>query len=547
MKNRSAFEARKSIFYDFTACFLIILSHFTNYIIYAGYDRIFPDIVSIVGLLCIVAAALTLLLQIRSSIFRAAIYAVLITIVLSDAVFEFGVADLSIRLLAMSATLIAALGLVFFLRAHASFVIAGTFLAMLFSTVVIEAVEPSDRSSAVDANATAGDPTLPVIVHLILDEHIGLAGLTPLLPGGETVRRDLRRFFEGSGFRIFSHAYSQYFETAPSLASAMNLDSNGDSQKFLTQRLYGFSLDQNAYLKKIAAPDYTVNVYQSNYFDLCASSEIETRICETYKPDHIAAPEIRNLPLAERIRLIVNMYYSSFALIKIAKLIDRPVNDWLDRNGIGRVHLGLWHGRVGPIAIASTLTRLKMDLSRAKGGTVFFAHLLTPHYPYVYTPDCMIRAPVSSWSLRWRDAGTNTAASRRQRYGEYFDQVRCTMRKLEDLFEAMKRGGTYKDAIIVIHGDHGSRISKAEPSAKTMPEMTVDDHMDGFSTLFVLKAPGISPGVDPRMLPLSQLLAYAATRDDRNLAEPSRHTVFVENGPSDFTEIPLAEFPPLAD
>jgi hypothetical protein len=121
------------------------------------------------------------------------------------------------------------------------------------------------------------------------------------------------------------------------------------------------------------------------------------------------------------------------------------------------------------------------------------------------------------------------------------------MRKLEPLFDAMKHKGTYKNAIIVIHGDHGSRINLAEPQAANASTMTLDDYIDGFSTLFALKAPSVSPGIDQRMLPLPRLLAYAATRDEQHLNKPPRPTVYIAGGTSKFTGFSLPKFPALPD
>ncbi len=538
---------KNRIFYDFIACLVIIVSHFTNYIIYANYTRIFPDLVLVVGLLCVAAFILTALLQVPSSVFRAVIFAILITVVLSDAVFEFGVADVSIRLIAMTATLLVALGLVFFLREHTNKVLIGAFLAMLFSTFIIGNLESPARGSPVAAAPGSDGDALPIIVHLVLDEHMGLGGMTSRLPGGRSIRNELREFYARSGFRLFSHAYSQYFETSSSLASAMNFDVSGLTQKYLTERRYGFSLDRNEYLRIIADLNYRINIYQSNYFEFCKLKEVKIQKCTTYKPDYIDADEIKNSPLSERVLLIINMYYSSLAITKLTKLLEPPLNGWLSLRGVNLPRLGLWHGRVGPIAVAPTLDQMAKDISRATGGTLFFAHLLIPHYPYVYTPTCTVRSPFSSWSLRHLDDGTNTAASRRQRYIEYFDQVRCTVRKLELLFDAMKRNGSYKDAIIVLHGDHGSRINLAKPNAAEMSTMSIDDYIDGYSTLFALKAPGVPPGVDRRMLPLSQLLAYATTRDERSLSKPPRPTVYIANDESTYTGFSLPEFPALPD
>ena len=547
MGNYKNIKNKYYILYDFIACLLIILSHFSNYIIYAKYTRLFPDIILVVGLLCAVAVVLTALLQIPSRVLRAAIFSILITIVLSDAVYEFGTADFSTRLVAMIATLLVVLGLVFFLRKHTNKVVIGAFLAMLFSTLVIGILEAPERGSSIAVIARNVGETRPIIVHLVLDEHMGLAGMTSQLPDGRNIRNSLQEFYTRAGFRLFSHAYSQYVDTSLSLASTMNFDDSGAAQKYLTRRRYGYSLNKNEYLKTISELDYDINIYQSDYFDLCEAEPKRIRNCVTYKPDTLDASEIKGLPLIERVRLITNMYYSSITLIKLIKIAELPVRDWLAQRGVNLPGFGLWHGRVGPIAIAHTLHQMTKDISRTKGGTLFFAHLLMPHYPYVYTPACKVRSPISSWNLRQLYAGTNTPASRRQRYQEYFDQIRCTMNKLKQLFDAMKRNGTYQNAIIIIHGDHGSRINRAEPGMAGKSAMSINDYIDSYSTLFALKAPGVSPAIDTRMLPLPRLLDYAASRDEHRLSKPLRPFVYFPDNEASYIKVALPDLPGLAD
>lgn len=529
--------------FDFLACLLIILSHFANYIIYAGYSRLFPDIVVVVGILCAVALGLTALLQVPSRTMRALVFAILITIVISDALYEFGVADVTTRLVALAATLLFALALVFFLRDHTSQVLIGAFLAMLLATIVIATIDSTDPVVSADGPPQMGDDARPIVVHLILDEHMGLAGMTKALPGGENIRGELEEFYERAGFRLFSRAYSQYFETAPSLAAMMNFSESHIGKPSLMGKRYGYLLRMNAYLKKLSDLNYRINIYQSNYIDFCHTSGIRIVECSIYKPDNLKSSELWKLPVAERVKLIFNMYYSSFTLIKLLKLVEQPVISWFREWGINLKGFGLWHGRVGPLAVAPSFEQLVEDISRSKGGTIFFAHLLIPHYPYVYATHCEVRAPISSWGLRRLNNGTNTLASRKQSYGEYFDQIRCLNRKLERLFDAMKRAGTYEKSIIVIHGDHGARINLSTPLATNRQQHSVMDYVDGFSTLFAFKAPGVVAGLDPRMLSLSRLLKYAASRDEKHLSTLSFPTIYLYKDEFDYIKAPLPDFP----
>ena len=71
----------------------------------------------------------------------------------------------------------------------------------------------------------------------------------------------------------------------------------------------------------------------------------------------------------------------------------------------------------------------------------------------------------------------------------------------------MRAAGLYDEAIIFVHGDHGSRIGLVEPSASDKELLSRDDYIDHFSTLFAVKAPWIEPGYDLGLRPVQELFA----------------------------------------
>ena len=167
--------------------------------------------------------------------------------------------------------------------------------------------------------------------------------------------------------------------------------------------------------------------------------------------------------------------------------------------------------------------RLSEDVLRHPRGHAFFAHLLLPHYPYVFDRRCELRPRTSDW-LTNRIASTdllvyNTADSRAQKYERYAEQVRCVLTLLDDLLDDLDERGLLDDAIIVVNGDHGSRIPVHFPSGTDAGERRADatsDFSDTFSTLYAIHAPGVSPGYD----------ADAAAA--RRIAEPSPRRGTVE-------------------
>ena len=66
--------------------------------------------------------------------------------------------------------------------------------------------------------------------------------------------------------------------------------------------------------------------------------------------------------------------------------------------------------------------------------------------------------------------------------------------------------GIYEQSIIVVHGDHGSKVGKFRLVYKNLERSTPVEYRANFSTLFAIKFPGDEGRIDGRVLPLSTLL-----------------------------------------
>ncbi len=72
--------------------------------------------------------------------------------------------------------------------------------------------------------------------------------------------------------------------------------------------------------------------------------------------------------------------------------------------------------------------------------------------------------------------------------------MQCASRQVESLLTALKSAGVYDEALVVVHGDHGSRISMVMHNRGPWGQLSKVDLIDIFSTLFVIKKPGLAPG-----------------------------------------------------
>ena len=97
----------------------------------------------------------------------------------------------------------------------------------------------------------------------------------------------------------------------------------------------------------------------------------------------------------------------------------------------------------------------------------------------------------------------------------------------------------WRDAIVVVQGDHGSRIVRHMPVLENAARLTAQDLRDGFSTLFAVRRPGVAPGVAREPRALQQLLAEAV-----GLApEPLPRRVYLRSADNRLTPFPLDTAP----
>jgi len=214
-----------------------------------------------------------------------------------------------------------------------------------------------------------------------------------------------------------------------------------------------------------------------------------------------------SIPMADKVAVIASHYsIESYLLIRLKRHL---FSNWL----------GTTTGLVSPIC---TMNMLKTEAFSLRAGTLTVIHLLLPHFPYIYDRNCRIRP-----RAEWLDAsneevwpGMNSPDSRRERYSMYFDQVMCTQKMLAQLFTRFESMDHYQDAIVIVHGDHGSRIALTRARVQFQGKMTPEDFVDAFSTLFAVRVPGSPAVYDRRLLPIDALFAEVMSATDASSQLP---------------------------
>jgi hypothetical protein len=408
----------------------------------------------------------------------------------------------------------AALAVAWLLREHLATLVAAVVGTAVLATLVL----PVGRPPAPPPRAAAAPPApgLPVVLHVILDEQLGVDGIPTDLPGGAALRAWLLDWYAARGFRVFTRAYSRYAETHNAIANALNLSARDvDAAWFRGPGPFreGAHPDANAWFAAMAARGHAIHVYQSDFLDLCGTQGgAHVRSCFTYGLETIAAFEHAPIPTFQKARLVAGVYRRLSFFASGANEAARPPV------------------RVATLSVMPVLDRIAAHVRRARPGDMLVAHVLMPHHPYVFDRGCALR-PLAEWGTGFSRAAfplRNTPASRAASYPLYFEQVVCLHRRLGALLDGLRAAGTLDRALVVLHGDHGSRLEIVPPNARFADSLSPADYVDAFSTLFAVRAPDVAPGRDDRPLPLDALLASLLSG---RVEVPARPQVFLAAGP----------------
>jgi hypothetical protein len=339
---------------------------------------------------------------------------------------------------------------------------------------------------------------LPPVIHIILDEHIGLAGLPPDVQGSSEAASVLRSTYRD--FVHYSHAYSRFGQTAYSLASLMS----GTAQPALSGALsqpedsHKYRVENNEWYARLKDDGYAINVYQTSYLDFCKEADA----CYTYSGP-ISSIQHTPLTTIQRIEVILGSL------------------------------IGIGWPNMTPLASMEALKLFVREIEQTPRGAAHVLHLMLPHFGYLFHDDCSIVDPDEWSNIRDRSLKEqNSPSERKARYGGYISQLICVSRTMAQLFDTLERLGVYDEATIIVHGDHGSRIGERRFNMVAADSLSDRDLMDHFSTLLAVKMPDTAAGVNATPVAIQDQFArqFLGLRSSGELAD----TVFIREPDSRF-------------
>lgn len=318
------------------------------------------------------------------------------------------------------------------------YVAVAVFTLVLFGANLLRIGAPAHVVSTTQAGRRGPAPAH--FLYLVLDEHMGPEGLPSDIKECYFAKARIERTAFRWGLTLYPNAHSNYATTFDSLTSAMN-GQLLPHRRALAPPPDAFGvhhLDTRAFREAAARQGYALRFLQMRNVDFTGGDD---SIALNY--DDAIGP-VSDLPggWTDRFRLLVGRYQASDLVFARFK------GFFPFRFGL-RMTFPMSVGRYWP-------DWLIHELASAKRPTLFFAHILSPHGPYVYKADGSMRA-MGEW-LDDQDYVRLPAAEYRERYARYGEQVEFIQSQLNYLFATLNARGLYAPMTVVVHGDHGSRI-----------------------------------------------------------------------------------------
>jgi hypothetical protein len=509
-----------------------------------GYSYFTPEVLLIVASGLAAAAVIALLIGFTGRFIRVAVLAGLIVLFIDMHVEAPAWSSLAIALTSLAA-FAALAGILWLLREHATRILCVVFMTLIVLTLL--RANPGSHQIVTERISTAGSGNAepPLLIHLLLDEHIGVEGLPSEIPGTRALRSELIEFYTARGFRLFGRAYSQYANTHNSIANLLNFTAREVSRPYVEHGTRAeWSLEQAAYFQILQEHGYRLHVYQSTFMDLCRADGVQPQQCTTYPVKSLGMIQGLAVPSAQKAAAIVNAIVTQSNVLRVVNTIyERKIRAALLRAGV-QLPAWLWQGPLfASLRVPDVFQQLNADIVRHPRGHAFFAHLLLPHYPYLFDRRCELRPSMSDWLINRIGATEpfvyNTAQSRAQKYERYAEQTRCVLTLIDALLDDLGSRGLLEDATIVIHGDHGSRIPVRYPTSRALATglLTQSDLSDTFSTLYAVHAPAVASGYDEEPRSLVELLNHHVGGEPLSAPGSCRVFLLVENGGGHLTAV----------
>lgn len=313
-------------------------------------------------------------------------------------------------------------------------------------------------------SASTARTDLRPVVHFIIDEQMSPTTLPETIPPQHPILAAAQDYI-ARGFQFHSRVASTSSNTQFSITEAFLLK-HGKNVASPRDEAFSHRIVDNAYFDLLGAKGYNITAVQSNFLEFCVPSE--TVSCHTYSRGNNGRAMAR-FPgsLTDRLALVLYELHSAYTRKNHDNnvFLYRWIYVALRRYDIYPTYQHMFYSR--PAVVMNVLDRIEESMASIRPGNAYVYHLLLPHFPYMLDAACNLK-PHEEWSAPNRYSG-DFKLPEDKIYRGYWDQSACVHRRLMAIIDRIKASPTGKEAVIIVHGDHGARVT-ARKTGNKQPE-----------------------------------------------------------------------------
>ena len=502
----------KSFKLDFLAIFLLLSAPLVNFISYHSYPPFaFEALVCFVaiGFVSVILASAGKIIEGHAFFTR-----LLRSIAFAAAAIFYTDFQLTLTTLAYAGGFVGAAVFFFVIARHANLVVICFGGLVILSIFVIGEKTPTSPDVKNAVKVQDGDRGLDrPIIHIILDSFIGVGGISDDVDKDGIYRKSISDFFLSRRFVHFPNAFSPSPSTYPGVPYILNFGKPYEQAPAKGQSVFDVDVNNVQYLKNLKEKEYAFYIYQTHYMNYCPRDYAKLFRCFTYL---VKSPNlVRDSPASgfERAWMLGSVFlferrtWSLFLSVyyRVVRIFLSP--EQVDQ-ALTTVEIHPQREYVSIFQAFGVFDKLITDLKQAPMKSLFFAHVMAPHTPYVYDSNCTPRRALS-WVRPQDEKGGNSALARKNRYQFYLQQLQCTLKIFGGFLDKLSTMEQAADATIIVHGDHGSKIARSFPvSENGTLKGSSQDIRDNYSTLFAFRlGRETKPADDPQLATIDTLLS----------------------------------------
>ena len=331
----------------------------------------------------------------------------------------------------------------------------------------------------VQASERRGTPNRPTngprhVIYLILDEYAGPAGFPEDLAASREAVTSIRETFLPRGFTVYESAFSHYATTANAMPSLLDLKVLGEDLESKPDARAAQALFK--VFTHFKSQGYAVHLYGTRRrSDFGPDPGAQRRVVyDWFSP---AAATMAPISLEDRLWLVTGNHaaWNRPLHLAVKNVYPRYLKIY-----------DLWWS--APIAF-SILEMLQDDVLGAQQDTLFLAHLITPHFTWLYRADGTARPFSELVGIPDAAPTLRDDPLYQVRHTQYAEQVQNLNRRLGEFLDKLAAHQLLDSSTIVLHGDHGSRIM-GRGTRDSSPQAL----LEAFSTFAAVRQPGSREG-----------------------------------------------------